>query len=176
MKRSTMPSLRRMMFEEAEEVSPAERPDNEESVDRQILRAIMDAERNAVKAGRSQESMNPMESLRRKSLRFLLEAEGDGDEKDDEKNTPPLDIGTFAMEIMRVVKNFDTLLDIPTVILNKAKTYIAQKYDEKTSKSFIDLLENEYDITLGKDGLKPEIDSDPESHIAVGARSETGGV
>jgi hypothetical protein len=162
------PSLKRLMFEEAEEVSTQERPDNEESVDRQILRAIMDAERNAVQAGRAQETMTPMEAVNRRSLKFIFEAEG---EESGETDKPPLDVGTFAMEVMRVIKNFDTLLDIPTVILNKAKTYIAQKYDKKTADAFMELIQNEYDITVGKGGLQPDNEYEVMSHTAVGART-----
>jgi len=161
-------SLKKLMLNEQEmsDVPAQERPDNEESVDRQILRVIMDAERNAVKTGRIAQSMTPMEAINRRSLKFIFEAEGDG-----ETNTPPLDVGTFAMEIMRVVKNFDTLLDIPTVIINKSKSYIEQKYDKKTAESFIELLNNEYDITLGKEGIEPKSDYEIMPHIGVGARA-----
>lgn len=165
------PSLKRLMFEEAEEVSTQERPDNEESVDRQILRAIMDAERNAVQAGRAQETMTPMEAVNRRSLKFIFEAEGDSEGEGEESDKPPLDVGTFAMEIMRVIKNFDTLLDIPTVILNKAKSYIAQKYDKKTAESFMELIHNEYDITIGKGGMQPDDEYEVMPHTAVGART-----
>jgi hypothetical protein len=75
------------------------------------------------------------------------------------------------MEVMRVIKNFDTLLDIPTVILNKAKTYIAQKYDKKTADAFMELIQNEYDITVGKGGLQPDNEYEVMSHTAVGART-----
>lgn len=163
-------SLRRLMLEEesASDVSPQERPDNEESVDRQILRVIMDAERNAVKAGRASQAMTPMEAINRRSLKFIFEAEeGDSD-------TPPLDVGTFAMEIMRVIKNFDTLLDIPTVIINKSRAYIEQKYDKKTAESFMELLQNEYDITLGKGGMEPDSEYEVSPHIGVGARAAAG--
>ena len=164
-------SLKRLMLEEegSSDVSAQERPDNEESVDRQILRAIMDAERNAVKAGRAAESMTPMEAIDRRSLKFIFEAEGD-----EEVNTPPLDVGTFAMEIMRVIKNFDTLLDIPTVIINKSRSYIEQKYDKKTATAFMELLQNEYDVTLGKGGMEPDSEYDINAHIGVGARAAAG--
>lgn len=164
-------SLKRLMLEEesASEVSPQERPDNEESVDRQILRAIMDAERNAVKAGRATQSMNPMEAINRRDLKFIFEAE-----ESEESDTPPLDVGTFAMEIMRVIKNFDTLLDIPTVIINKSRSYIEQKYDKKTAESFMELLQNEYDVTLGKSGMEPESEYDIATHVGVGARAASG--
>lgn len=163
------PSLHKLMFEEIAEDPSIDRPDNEESVDRQILRAIMDAERSAIKSGKSQESMTVIEAVNRHSLGFIFEEEGA-----DSTSVPPLDVGTFAMEIMRTVKNFDTLLDIPTVILNRAKAYIAQKYDKKTSDSFMELLKNEYDLTIGKEGIAPERSFEAGDNIAVGAMGTAG--
>ena len=164
-------SLKRLMLNEenASDVSPQERPDNEESVDRQILKLIMDAERNAVKAGRAEQAMSPMEAINRRSLKFIFEAGDEGD-----SDTPPLDVGTFAIEIVRVIKNFDTLLDIPTVIINKSRSYIEQKYDKKTADSFMELLQNEYDITLGKGGMQPGGSYEVEAPIGIGARAATG--
>jgi hypothetical protein len=173
------PSLK-MMFEADGDVETdiSQKPGEFVSVDRQILRHIMDAERVAVKLGRGQQAMSAMESLKRKSMRFLLEAEesGEGDEAEDGQDMPPLDVGTFATEIMRVVKNYDTLLDIPSVIVNRTVEYLASKYDEKTADSFKQILRDEFDYEASPDtgNRTEEEDAEVHSHLAVGAIASGG--
>lgn len=137
-------SLKKVLLEE-EDLSPKEKPSEEDSVDLQILRAILDAERSAVKSGKSQMAMSAYESLGECSLGFLFEI------KD---SVPPIDIGTFAVEIMRVIKNFDTLLDIPAVIINKSRIYLSNKYDDQTAQAFIDFLEKDFGISLSSNGFQ----------------------
>lgn len=173
------PSL--MMIFEAEgdiESDIPQKPGEHVSVDRQILRAIMDAERTAVKLGKGQAAMSAMESIERTSLRFLFEAEGEGEspEAEEEKGLPPLDVGVFATEIMRVVKNYDTLLDIPSVIVNRTVEYLTAKYDEKTAESFRQILRDEFDYEAAPDEESgPTEDSEVRAHLAVGAMPGGGG-
>ena len=165
-------SLKRLMLkEEGEKGAEAvtSRPDSESSVDRQIFKVILDAERSAVKAGKDQASITAMESVRRGSLRYLIEA--------DETNKPPIDVGIFAMEIMRVVKNFDTLLDIPTVIVNRAYEYLNSRYDKKIADSFVSSLRDEFNFVPGSNkGSRTTGPDESEiiGNIGVGAMSSAG--
>ena len=174
----------RMMFEAEGDIETdiPQKPGEHISVDRQILRQIMDAERTAVKLGKGQAAMTAMESIERASMRFLFEAEGDpaadpaageeaGTSEDGEKN-PPIDVGVFATEIMRLVKNYDTLLDIPSVIVNRATEYLTVKYDEKTAESFKSVLRDDFDYEPAPDDTSEDSESEePHQHLAVGARS-----
>lgn len=160
----------------------SQKPGEDTSADRQILRYIMDAERTAVKVGKGQNSMTAVESLHRASMRFLLEAEGDDSTdlssgKPNEKGLPPLDVGVFATEIMRVVKNYDTLLDVPSVIVNRAIEYIATKYDSETADSFKEALRSDFDYEPSPDTGNTTSDdsSDQRVHFAVGAGGAVGG-
>lgn len=171
------PSLK-LMFEADGEIESdiPQKPGEFVSVDRQILRHIMDAERVAVKLGKGQKAMSAMESLNRKSMKFLLEAEGEEAETtEDGEEMPPIDIGTFATEIMRVVKNYDTLLDIPSVIVNRTMEYLTSKYDEKTAESFKQILRDEFDYESSPDtGAESEKEGDVHTHLAVGAMASGG--
>lgn len=168
-----------MMFEAEGDIETEipQKPGEEASVDRQILRQIMDAERTAVKLGKGQAAMTAVESLERASLRFLFEAEGDvpSDETpaaEAGNGLPPIDIGTFATEIMRVVKNYDTLLDIPSVIVNRSAEYLKTKYDEKTCEAFLEVLRDEFDYEPAPDTgdtTSGEEQGNPPPHFAVGA-------
>lgn len=161
----------------------SQKPSEDTSADRQILRYIMDAERTAVKVGKGQNSMTATESLHRASMRFLFEAEGDDSATGatagsvDAKGLPPIDVGVFATEIMRVVKNYDTLLDVPSVIVNRAIEYITTKYDSETADSFKETLRNDFDYEVSAEARNTTSgdDSNQQQHFAVGAMGSAGG-
>lgn len=157
--------IKKMIKEEQENnIEISSLPDVDISADRQILKIIMDAERQAVKSGKQQSSMAAMESIQTRSMKFLLEAE--------EKDTPPLDVGTFGIEIMRIVKNFDTMLDIPTIIIQRSRKYLLDKYGKEIADSFIEYLKNQFDFAPSEKG---DPGSDEASHLAVGAIGGGGG-
>jgi len=149
------------ILKEENEETAGELPDSDASADRQILKIIMDAERQAVKSGKQQASMTALESIRRKNMRFLLEQE---------EKVPPLDVGTFGIEIMRVIKNFDTILDIPSIIIKRAEKYLLDKYGKNIAKSFVDYVNNEFDFSTSD-----ENDDNEQSHLAIGAIGGGGG-
>lgn len=184
-------SLMRIFEAEDAKEEITQKPGENTSVDRQILRYIMDAERTAVKVGKGQQSMTATESLHRASMQFLLEAEGDDpsadsstaapasdDQATDEKGLPPLDVGVFATEIMRVVKNYDTLLDIPSVVVNRAIEYVTTKYDKETAESFTQTLRDDFDYEPAPEAGPTTSDEDDNmaAHFAVGARAGGGTV
>jgi len=171
------PSLK-LMFEADEdaESSISSKPTEDASVDRQILRHIMDAERTAVKVGKGQQSMTATESIRRTSLAFLFEAEGET-EGEEKTGMPPIDLGIFATEVMRIVKNYDTLLDIPSVIVNRTEDYLQTKYDDDTAQKFMEILKTEFDYEPSPEGGPTTSDDDKSvgRHFAVGAMPGGGG-
>jgi hypothetical protein len=155
----------RKVIKEENELDISSLPDVDISADRQILKIIMDAERQAVKSGKEQSSMIAIESLQKKTMRFLLEQE--------ESDSPPIDVGTFGIEIMRIVKNFDTMLDIPSIIIKRAQKYLLDKYGKEMSEAFIEYLKNQFDFSPTK---QDEQDTEESSHLAVGAMGgSTGG-
>lgn len=168
------PSLKLMLEADEAETDIESKPTEDASVDRQILRHIMDAERTAVKVGKGQQSMTATESIKRASMAFLFEAEDEGEKS----GLPPIDLGAFATEIMRVVKNYDTLLDIPSVIVNRTEDYLQTKYDEDTAKKFMEILKDEFDYEPAPTGgstTSDDDDSGASNHFAVGAMPGGGG-
>tara|TARA_R110000787_G_scaffold249456_1_gene355046 strand:+ start:1496 stop:2044 length:549 start_codon:yes stop_codon:yes gene_type:complete len=134
------------------------------------------------------ESVNPddvQESLRAFSLKALLEAPEEEEEEepappvDDEpsfndstevnddaegsQGKPPLDVDQYAQRVARLVQNYQNLLDIETVILNRAKKFLIQNYDEPTADAFEETLERQFDLSL-----EPK-DNEPRIPAAVGA-------
>ncbi len=82
-----------------------------------------------------------------------------------------LDVGSFAADVARLVKNYDNLLDIEDLLVKKSIDFLKRRYDEKTASDFEDALETQHDITT-KDS-PTSLESNLETPLAVGATSAT---
>ncbi len=80
-----------------------------------------------------------------------------------EPGKPPLDMDQFTHRVVRLIENYDSLLDIRTVILNRAANYVLENYDEAAVGDFEDTLEIDHGLSLD-----PK-DSDEETPMAIGA-------
>lgn len=135
-------------------------PDETISLDSQVLKAIIDAERAAVTTGKQQQSMSVAEAVRLGRLSFVLR-----EEEAKETKLPPIDVSTLASEISRIIENATTLLDIEGVIGNKAYHYILTKYGKDTADKFRDELDKE----MGR-ASTTSLSEPPAEDYAVGAR------
>lgn len=116
-----------------------------------IERFLVNAEQRAMKTDLA------TESLRRRSLRFILEAEG--------ADEPKLDMEIYAAEIARLIKNYTNLVDVKGNVIKRAQDYIREKYPKSGiayTEELLNLLKRHYDISLDR----PE--SPPDAY-AVGA-------
>jgi len=83
----------------------------------------------------------------------------------------PLDVDTFTKKVARLVMNAETLLDVKTVIVNRALNYLTENYDEQHAKRMLETLDQQFDFNIDDPG-KP-----PEAPYAVGAYAGgTGGL
>lgn len=82
--------------------------------------------------------------------------------------TPRLDLAKFAGAVARLVENYDQLLDPKTTILNRARTYVLNNYNEAMAEQLMTILQSNYDLSTEQ----PE---NPEAPLAVGAWSVGGG-
>jgi len=102
------------------------------------------------------------ESLRRKSLRFLIEQE-------DKK--PKIDMEVYAGEIAKLIKNYTSLVDVKKNVITQAEEYLDNDFPNETDslkKQLKDLLRKDYNISLER----PEA---PPDSYAVGAGAGGGG-
>ncbi len=123
-----------------------------------IEKFLVKAEDQAIKKA-SGESQN--ESLRRRNLSFLLEAEG---------GEPDLDMGSFAADVARLIKNYMDLVDTKGNVIKKAQKYLKDKYPTKGqaySDDLVNLLSRDYDINLKQK-------EEPADSYATGAKSSGG--
>lgn len=77
-----------------------------------------------------------------------------------------IDLERFTGELARLIKNYDTLIDMEDMILSKAKSFIIARYGDAAGKDMEESLADNHDIEV----LQPrgEVDAS-ETPIAVGA-------
>lgn len=135
-----------------------------DSIDDELEGLMVDYETDARKAAQIEKEKTDKEvkteSLRRVYRGLLYEVAADD-----------IDLKHFANNLARLVKNYDTLMDIESIILNKAYAYIQNNYGEDTVKALKDTLEQDFDIDVERDEIEKD---EPEIPIAVGAGGEGG--
>ena len=92
----------------------------------------------------------------------------------EEDVSPLLDVDKFASEVSRLVMNYANLLDMESLIVNKAKLFLLTKYDEATVEKFEQILDSSYGI-IPVDGEKGEVDTPAPVAIGSGFASAPGG-
>lgn len=61
-------------------------------------------------------------------------------------NTPKINLNDFARSVARLVNNYDALLNLRTIIMNRVEAYIKTNYNEVTAKNFMNIMEKNYGI------------------------------
>ena len=159
------------------------------SIDDQVDALILRFETSSI----VQDTIN--ESLKNLNLRFLLEQEeepadepaADPPAEDDEAEStdepagsedmtvsepaedvevPNLDVDKFTMKVVRLVKNFQNLLNIEEAIINRTKNFLDDNYGEAFVREFTDNLSQKYGLEVKE---FDNIDDVSDENFAVGA-------
>ena len=118
---------------------------SEDTLDGEIEAVLIDFETAARKSAVSESS----------SIRLIYEVEEE------------LDLDSFTSDVARLVKNYDNLIDMEALLINKSKDFIQARYGEEAVSQFVDKLEKSHDIEEPKDMAPiPTISQTP---FAVGA-------
>lgn len=104
------------------------------------------------------------------------------DEKDDEtldvsgepskKTLSDIDVGSFAASVVRLIENFESLIEVRDTLVEMAKAQLRKTHDDAVIKAFTELLEEEYDISQGSTQWDKDLENQPPP--AKGAGSSTG--
>jgi hypothetical protein len=149
---STLKELARLLRESDEE---PKRESGEDSVDDQIDKYLSQYESQA-----KGESKSKFESVSHDKMawdwRRLTEA--DEDKGDDEKKEEgpektkleDINMESFVSDVMRLVENYDSLLEIKNTVLRRAANYLSQNYEGDVLQAFKDQLEESYGIEIGQ--------------------------
>lgn len=86
-------------------------------------------------------------------LDLLLGTDDDDQTKNEDEEeqklviqTPKINLGDFTRNVARLVNNYQSLIDFKSIILNRAKRYIQNNYNEATSKEMMEMLKTSYDL------------------------------
>jgi len=137
-------------------IPPENEVGTEKFMDDEITSMLIDFESAAIQSA----TVNN-EASRYKLSRFLFE----------EARVPNIDMERFASDVARLIKNYDSLLDIPAFIIGRAKAFIIDRYSDELASELEEVLEIRHDIVL-----EPDEDAVPDAPIAVGATEAGGGV
>jgi len=194
----TISELRKLINEASDELEQIDSLENDtgatrlavDSVDDQIDSMIIDFESYSLK------EPDPLaESLNSLTMSHILleqdDPEGEDEEEadpeppaDDEtpeaaetedpgvekREKPNIDMDAFTNRVARLAKNYEVLLDVKTVVVNRAIAFLEENYEKEEIDEFKEILDNQFDFNL--DG-PPEI---PEPPLAVGAGGPGGGL
>lgn len=130
------------------------------SIDDELQSLMIDFETDARKSAAIEAEKMKTESLRRAYRGILYEVAADD-----------IDLKHFAGDLARLVKNYDTLIDMKSIILNKAYAYVKNNYGDDTVKALKDVLEQDFKLEIERDETEKD---EPEVPIAVGAGVATG--
>lgn len=132
----------------------------EDSLDAQVDKYLSSYESEAKNA--KSEGLD----IRLLSRRLMREADEDEDkekedeDKEGEEEEPAeepeklkledIDMGSFVSDVMRLVDNYDTLLEVRNTILRRAANYLVDNYEGDAAEAFKEELLESYGVEVGK--------------------------
>jgi hypothetical protein len=132
-----------------------------DSIDRQIDRYFADYESEA-------KSVKNEGKDWRRTVRRIVEADEDTSDLSDSG----LDIASFTNSIVRLVENYDSLLEVRNTILRRSANFLGKNYDQSVVNEFMDNLKEDHGIVIGK---SPEDVAEDEFPAPAAARAGEGG-
>jgi len=168
MKSATLKSLVAALLLEADKND--KKIESEDSLDAQVDKFLISYEKDSKVV--KKESFNFRDSMRL----MLTEAEEDSDrDKSSPEKLPveDLDMESFVNNVMRLVENYDSLLEIRDTILKRALNFITKNYKKDAQQSFEDTIFEIYGVKIGTS--KKDIEDDYYPAPRAGAAGPGGG-
>jgi len=165
LKRINVNVLKKLIREQVQKllIEEKEKKELEDSLDNQIDDYFMEYESEA--KIKKNEGFN-FHSMTRGFLSALNEAEDDEkeqDKKDDEEKqseakltAEDIDVEEFAAGVVRLIDNYDSLLEIRNTISRRAINFLTKNYEQDVVNEFKIVLEDQHDIVIGQSTSKKE--------------------
>lgn len=164
-------AISRLLNEEDDSISHEEGASGD-SVDSQVDRYLGQYETDAKKAEGEDVTPDQMESLDWRDLvkGTLFTEAGDSDK--DAEETPDeeapgadaltgedtskpgldsLDVEKFANDVVRLVQNYDSLLEVRSTLLRRATNFLKKTYSDEVVTAFTDTLRDDHSMEAGND-------------------------
>jgi hypothetical protein len=157
----TLALLNKILVEDKEEEEKDIGPD---SLDLQVDHYLAEYEKEA--------KLSKHEGLDQRSMarRFLSNLTEEADKKipiDD------FDVNSFATDLVRLIDNYDSLLETRRTITRRAIKFLQKNYEPDVINSLIEILETNFDVYLDKSQY--DIDDEDTAPLADRAGPEVGG-
>ena len=157
---STLKNLVKLLLREADEEQKPEKEKGEDSLDVQVDRLLSSYEEEA------RNSKNEGFNYGIIARRFIFEAEEESKNKDEDKQeeevTPKkltgedLNMQSFVTDVMRLVDNYDNLLEIRNTLLRRAANRLSKNYEADVLAAFKESLLESYGVEIGQSESEKE--------------------
>ena len=167
-------SLREGVIREA---SPSDVESGSDSLDSQVDRYLGEYETEA------KNTKNEGYDIRAVMSRLITEADDDDKDKEDTSQQPTdapapeklgidsIDVASFANSVVRLVDNYDSLLEVRDTIVNRGTSFLKKTYGDDVVKAYTDALRDQHGIVPGKSKMDV---NDEEFPAPVGDRAGGG--
>jgi hypothetical protein len=122
--------------------------DLDDSIDRQVDKYLTEYESQSKPMKKESRNLHDLS----RDFFYSLLAEAD-EEKKDETNKlteEDIDVGLFADNVVRLIDNYDSLLEVKETIAKRAIKFLEKNYEPSVADKFKIVLEDEYDLYVGK--------------------------
>lgn len=170
---SALMELARLLREAEEE---PKKESGEDSIDDQIDKYLSQYESQA-----KEDSKEKFESVSYEKMthdwRSLTEAEDEDkkDEKPEKTKLEEVNMGSFVSDVMRLVENYDSLLEIKNTILRRAANYLSTNYEADALQAFKEELLESYGVEIGQSEAEKQDEFQPPKAGAAGPMGGGGG-
>jgi hypothetical protein len=152
-----------------EQLGQDEAEKGEDSLDAQVDKYLIDYEKE------SKASKTEGKDFRSFVRRFLTEAEDDEKKDDEDKgddeekgaeekketkklSSDDIDVDVFVDSVMRLVDNYDNLLEVRDTVLRRAVNFLLKSYEKDVVDAFKEDLIERYDVEIGKSKFETDDD------------------
>lgn len=168
-----------------------------DSLDAQVDRYLGEFESSSKKVeGETKPDVDQMESLDWRDLvkgRLVEAGEGDKDEEDPSDAAPgaesmtddepdklgldSIDVESFANDVARLIQNYDSLLEVRSTLLRRAKKFLEKTYDEEVTHAFLSTMRDDHSLEAGSspDEISMDRFKAPAADRANGSAAPGGG-
>lgn len=143
------------------------------SLDAQVDRYFGDYEANAKKAESDTDFGAPVEQMESLDWRDLVKGQliTEAPEDEDEEEEPPpaappaggddagkpgldaLNVEAFANDVARLIQNYDSLLEVRSTLLRRAKSFLEKTYNDEVVKAFEDSMRDDHGMEAGSSAM-----------------------
>lgn len=143
-KNSVYELTKAFLTEESSEEDMLSEKEGEDSLDAQVDRLLSDYESEA-------KSLKKEGKDWRMTVRRILEAEEESAPAAlDSMSSDDIDVSSFTNSVIRLIENYDSLLEVKNTILRRAVNFLEKSYDNDVIAAFKDALKDEHGVEIGK--------------------------